>query len=64
MSRPTTSPLFTRDSGTRRSPSRGWNAFERRSYYLATYFPTDERLDNLLADPRFTDFTRRCIATM
>jgi len=34
-------------------------AFEQRSYYLPTYFPTDERLDNLRADPRFTDLKRR-----
>lgn len=34
-------------------------AFEQRSYYLATYFATDERLDNLHADPRFTDLKRR-----
>jgi serine/threonine-protein kinase len=34
-------------------------AFEQRSYYLATYFPTDERLDNLRTDPRFRDLERR-----
>jgi len=39
----------------------GWleRAFEQRSYYLPTYFPTDERLDNLHADPRFTELKRR-----
>src|SRR5580658_3977500 len=48
-----------------RSPlRRAWRewlerAFEQRSYYLATYFPTDERLDNLHTDPRFTDLKRR-----
>jgi serine/threonine-protein kinase len=43
------------------SQSFAWleRAFEQRSYYLATYFPTDERLDKLHADPRFTDLKRR-----
>jgi len=34
-------------------------AFDQRSYYLPTYFPTDERLDNLHADPRFAELKRR-----
>jgi TolB-like protein/Tfp pilus assembly protein PilF len=34
-------------------------ALEQRSYYLATYFPTDERLNNLHADPRFIELKRR-----
>jgi serine/threonine-protein kinase len=34
-------------------------AFEQRSYYLPTYFPTDERLDALRADPRFAEWKRR-----
>jgi tetratricopeptide (TPR) repeat protein len=34
-------------------------AFDQRSYYLPTYFPNDERLDNLHADPRFTGLKRR-----
>jgi len=34
-------------------------AFEQRSYYLATYFPTDERLNNLHTDPRFIELKRR-----
>src|SRR5215471_5752699 len=43
------------------SQSFAWleRAFEQRSYYLPTYFPTDERLDNLRADPRFTELKRR-----
>jgi serine/threonine protein kinase/tetratricopeptide (TPR) repeat protein len=34
-------------------------AFEQRSYYLATYFPTDERLNHLHTDPRFIELKRR-----
>ena len=43
------------------SQSFAWleRAFEQRSYYLPTYYPTDERLDNLRADPRFADLKRR-----
>jgi serine/threonine-protein kinase len=43
------------------SQSFAWleRAFEQRSYYLPTYFPTDERLDYLHADPRFTELKRR-----
>ena len=43
------------------SQSFGWlrRAFEQRSYYLPTYFPTDARLDNVRADARFIDLERR-----
>jgi len=34
-------------------------AFEQRSYYLPTYFPTDARLDSMRADTRFLDLERR-----
>ena len=34
-------------------------AYQERSYFLAVYLPTDSRLDNLHADPRFIDLKRR-----
>ncbi len=34
-------------------------AYKDRSYYMATYLATDERLDNLRPDPRFADLRRR-----
>jgi eukaryotic-like serine/threonine-protein kinase len=34
-------------------------AFKDRSYYLAEYLPTDERLDSLRSDPRFVELRRR-----
>jgi eukaryotic-like serine/threonine-protein kinase len=34
-------------------------AYKDRSYYLATYFATDERLDNLRSDTRFDDLRKR-----
>ena len=34
-------------------------AYKERSYYLATYFATDERLDSLRAAPRFDDLRKR-----
>ncbi len=34
-------------------------AYKDRSYYLATYFATDERLDTLRSDPRFDDLRKR-----
>ena len=33
-------------------------AYKDRSYYLAVYLPTDERLDNLRSDPRFAELRR------
>jgi eukaryotic-like serine/threonine-protein kinase len=35
------------------------HSYKDRSYYLATYFATDERLDNLRSDPRFDDLRKR-----
>jgi serine/threonine protein kinase/Flp pilus assembly protein TadD len=34
-------------------------AYQERSYFLAVYLPTDSRLDDLHADPRFVDLKRR-----
>ena len=34
-------------------------AYKDRSYYMATYLATDERLDNLRSDPRFADLRKR-----
>ena len=34
-------------------------AYKDRSYYMTTYLATDERLDNLRSDPRFTDLSKR-----
>jgi serine/threonine protein kinase/tetratricopeptide (TPR) repeat protein len=34
-------------------------AYKDRSYYMATYLVTDERLDNLRSDPRFADLRKR-----
>lgn len=34
-------------------------AYKERSDYLATYFATDERLDNLRSDSRFDELRRR-----
>ena len=34
-------------------------AFAERSYLLAEYFNTDERLETLKSDPRFTELRRR-----
>ena len=34
-------------------------AYKDRSYYMATYLATAERLDNLRSDPRFADLRRR-----
>jgi hypothetical protein len=34
-------------------------AYKGRSYYLGTYFATDERLDGLRSDPRFDDLRKR-----
>jgi eukaryotic-like serine/threonine-protein kinase len=34
-------------------------AYKDRSYYLAEYLPTDERLDGLRSDPRLVDLRRR-----
>ncbi len=34
-------------------------AYKDRSYYLAEYLPTDERLDGIRSDPRFVDLRRR-----
>jgi serine/threonine protein kinase/tetratricopeptide (TPR) repeat protein len=34
-------------------------AYKQRSYYLPTYFATDERLDTLRSDPRFDDLRKR-----
>ena len=34
-------------------------AYKDRSYYMATYLATDERLDNLRSDPRFDDLRKR-----
>jgi len=34
-------------------------AYKDRSYYMATYLATDERLDTLRSDPRFADLRKR-----
>ncbi|MFZ0287962.1 MAG: protein kinase [Candidatus Sulfotelmatobacter sp.] len=34
-------------------------AYKDRSYYMATYLATDERLDNLRSDPRFAELRKR-----
>ena len=34
-------------------------AYSNRSFYLAVYFPTDERLDALRSDPRFAGLLKR-----
>jgi serine/threonine protein kinase/Flp pilus assembly protein TadD len=34
-------------------------AYKDRSYYMATYLATDERLDSLRTDPRFADLKKR-----
>ena len=34
-------------------------AYKERSYFMAEYLPTDERLDSLRADPRFVSLRRR-----
>jgi tetratricopeptide (TPR) repeat protein len=34
-------------------------AYQDRSYYMATYLATDERLEKLRSDPRFDDLRRR-----
>lgn len=34
------------------------NALAERSYFMAIYLPTDSRLDNLRADPRFASLKK------
>jgi hypothetical protein len=34
-------------------------AYKERSYFMAEYLPTDERLDSLRADPPFASLRRR-----